>query len=60
MNTEKNQETKMIEKISGQLQLPPDFPQKYEKAIIRSAEICAVTAHIQKAPSFEINVNIGG
>ncbi len=59
MHTEKNPETKMIEKISLELQLPPEFPAKYEKAIIRSVDTCAVTAHIEKAPSFETTVNIG-
>lgn len=59
MYTEKNPETKMIEKISLQLQLPPEFPKKYEKAIIRSVNTCAVTAHIEHAPSFETVVNIG-
>ena len=59
MSTEKNPETKMIEKITLRLQLPPEFPEKYEKAIIRSVDTCAVTAHIEKAPSFETVVNIG-
>lgn len=59
MSTEKNPEAKMIEKISLQLQLPPEFPEKYEKAIIRSVDACSVKAHIQKAPSFETVVNIG-
>jgi len=59
MSMEKNPETKMIEKISLQLQLPPEFPEKYEKAIVRSVEACSVKAHIQKAPSFETVVNIG-
>lgn len=58
MSTTKNPETKMIEKISLQLQLPPEFPGKYEKAIIRSVEACSVKAHIQNAPSFETVVNI--
>ena len=59
MRTEKNPETKMIEKITLQVQLPPEFPAKYEKAIIRSVEACSVKAHIQKAPSFETVANIG-
>ena len=59
MSTEKNPETKMIEKITLELQLPPEFPAKYEKAIIRSVEACSVKAHIEKAPSFETTVNIG-
>jgi ribosomal protein S12 methylthiotransferase accessory factor len=59
MNTEKNPEKKMIEKITLELRLPPEFPAKYEKAIIRSVDTCAVTAHIEKAPFFETVVKIG-
>ena len=58
MSTEKNPETKMIEKITLQLKLPAEFPEKYKKAIIRSVEACSVKAHIQKAPSFETVVDI--
>lgn len=58
MHTEKNPETKMIKKITLEVQLPPEFPGKYEKAIIRSVDTCAVTAHIEKAPSFETVVKI--
>jgi len=59
MYTEKNPETRMIEKITLELQLPPEFPEKYERAIIRSVDTCAVTAHIEKAPSFKTVVKIG-
>lgn len=59
MRTEKDPETKMIEKISIEIQLPKEFPEKYKKAVIRSVHSCAVEAHILKAPTFEIQVRIG-
>jgi len=60
MSTEKSAETKMIEKIILEARLPEEFPEKYRRAIIRSVHSCAVEAHIQKAPAFEIKIRIGG
>ena len=59
MKTEKNTETKMIEKISIDIQLPPEFPEKYKKAVIKAVDSCAVTAHILKPPAFEVKAKIG-
>lgn len=56
MRMHKSAEKKMIEKIDIELQLPPEFPRKYERAVIRSVDNCAVKAHILDAPSFEILV----
>ena len=60
MGTEKNPETKMIEKIVLEVRLPQEFPEKYQQAVIRSIHSCAVEAHIQRAPAFEIKTRIGG
>jgi len=46
--------TRMTSKISLEIQVPPDFPEKYRPALIRSAEQCAVKKHIEKPPTFEI------
>ncbi|MDH4219019.1 MAG: OsmC family protein [Candidatus Aminicenantes bacterium] len=54
MRMHKSAEKKMIEKIDIELQLPPEFPKKYERAVIRSVDSCAVKAHILDAPAFEI------
>ena len=54
MKTERNPETKMINKISMIINLPKEFPEKYNKAIIKAVETCAVTAHILSPPEFEI------
>lgn len=56
MRMHKNKQTKMIEKIDIELWLPPEFPEKYEKAVIRSVNMCSVKAHIIDAPAFEIMV----
>ena len=54
MRMHKSAEKKMIEKIQIELQLPPGFPKKYERAVIRSVDLCAVKEHILDAPAFEI------
>jgi ribosomal protein S12 methylthiotransferase accessory factor len=58
MKTEKNPETKMIEKILIEIKLPPEFPEKYKKAVIKAVDQCAVKAHITKPPAFEIEARI--
>ena len=51
---EKNQKTKMIEKIKIEIQLPTNFPEKYKNAVIRSADLCSVKKHMINPPEFEI------
>ncbi len=59
MHAEKDPETKMISKIRIELRLPPAFPEKYVRAVIKAVDYCTVKAHILKAPSFEIAAEIG-
>ena len=59
MRTEKNPETKMIEKVSIEIRLPEEFPEKYKLAIIKSVNSCPVKAHILKAPTVEVEAKIG-
>ncbi len=54
LHTEKNTETKMIDKIMIDIQLPPEFPEKYKQAVISSAELCSVKKHLYTPPEFEI------
>ena len=39
--------------------LPPDFPMKYQAAVIRAADQCSVKKHIEHAPSFQIQTVTG-
>ena len=54
MQTERNRETGMISRIAIKIQLPSGFPARYEKAVTRAAELCAVKKHIENPPVFEI------
>lgn len=59
MKTERSPETKMIIKISLEIKLPDGFPEKYKGAIIKAVNSCSVKAHMEKSPSFEVEVKIG-
>jgi ribosomal protein S12 methylthiotransferase accessory factor len=44
----------MVEKIDLEIQVPPEFPQKYYDSLVRSAELCAVKKHLENPPKFEV------
>jgi ribosomal protein S12 methylthiotransferase accessory factor len=44
----------MLGRIELEIQLPPDFPEKYRQSLIRVAEQCAVKKHLEKPPVFEV------
>ena len=48
----------MISKILLDIQLPPDFPERYKTAIIRAADQCAVKKHFENPPQFAINTSM--
>lgn len=45
---------KMIGTIQMEIQVPPEFPEKYYDALVRAAEQCAVKKHLEKPPTFEV------
>lgn len=49
-----NPMTGLVGKFELEIQVPPDFPEKYRPALIRSADQCAVKKHFENPPSFEI------
>ena len=44
----------MVSKVRLDINLPPDFPEKYRAAVVRAAEQCAVKKHFEHPPRFEI------
>ena len=46
-------------KISIEIKLPGDFPEKYRDAVVRAAEQCAVKRALDKPPAFETFATIG-
>ena len=43
-----------IGKIALDIEVPPEFPEKYYDALVRSANGCAVKKTIQNPPEFEV------
>ena len=53
-----NPVTHMVETIGLEIQVPPEFPEKYHDSLIRSAELCAVKKHLEKPPRFDISTKV--
>jgi putative redox protein len=49
-----NPETRMIDKIDVDIQLPADFPEKYRDAVVNVADLCAVKRHLQHPPKIQV------
>ncbi len=53
LRTHKNQEKKLVDRVQIEIKLPPAFPDKYRKAIIKAAESCTVKKHLENPPNIE-------
>ncbi|RLE03869.1 MAG: osmotically inducible protein OsmC [Candidatus Aminicenantes bacterium] len=49
-----NREAKRIDKIVIEVHLPEGFPDKYNQAILKAIDQCAVKKHIVESPEFEL------
>jgi len=54
MSTERGEVSKMIEKVTITIDLPPHFPEKYKLALVKAVDHCTVKAHILRPPQFAI------
>jgi putative redox protein len=50
--------TGLVGKVDLEIQVPPDFPEKYRESLIRSAQLCAVKKHLEHPPEFEITTQV--
>ena len=57
---ESNRETGKTELVKLEIQVPPDFPEKYYPALVRSAEQCKVKQLIENPPKFEVFTKVTG
>jgi ribosomal protein S12 methylthiotransferase accessory factor len=51
-------QTGMVDSIDLEIQVPPEFPQKYYEALIRSADQCKVKQHLEHPPKFNVYTQI--
>jgi ribosomal protein S12 methylthiotransferase accessory factor len=49
-----------LSKITLEIHVPPDFPQKYHNALVKVADQCAVKKTIQDPPVFEVKTVVEG
>jgi putative redox protein len=59
LRQERDPDTKLVSKITLEIKLPADFPEKYRDAVIRAAEMCAVKRHLDSPPVFDTYVTTG-
>jgi putative redox protein len=50
----RNDTTHMVEKITLDIILPPDFPEKYKAAVIKAADTCSVRKHLAAPPEITV------
>jgi len=55
---EKETGKKFIEKIVIEITVPPSFPEKYRKTLIKVADQCAVKKAIMNPPKFEVKTQV--
>lgn len=54
----RNEESRLIDRVEVDIRLPHDFPERYRDAVIRSAEQCAVKRHLFDPPEFKIRTSL--
>jgi len=57
-SVDRDKATGMLTKIGLEIKVPPSFPEKYLKAVIKAADHCAVKQAIQNPPPFETTVSV--
>jgi putative redox protein len=55
---ERDEKSRRITTIRIVIEVPPDFPEKYHKAIIRAANQCSVKKTIENPPQFDVRTVI--
>ena len=56
---ERDPETHRITKITLEIVLPEEFPEKYKKALMHTVDLCAVKKTMLDPPEFEVKTVIG-
>lgn len=49
-----NHSTGLVDSVDMEIQVPPEIPEKYHKALILSAELCKVKQQMAAPPEFNI------
>jgi len=57
-NVMRNDTTHMVEKINIDIVLPPNFPEKYKFAIVKTAQSCSVKKFLDAPPEIQIAIKV--
>ncbi|MCX6252829.1 MAG: OsmC family protein [Bacteroidetes bacterium] len=57
MDYESDPVTKLLSRMIIKILVPPDFPEKYDSAVINAAALCKVKKHLKESIGFEITVS---
>ena len=58
LSFDRNEEKHLIETVHIHIDLPPGFPEKYKKAIVKTAGLCTVKRNILDPPAFTVTADI--
>lgn len=48
----------MVAEIKLEIQVPPEFPEKYYDSLVKSANLCAVKKHLENPPQFDVYTKV--
>ena len=54
LRTERDPQKKMIGRVTIEIIIPEDFPEKYHSAVCQAADLCTVKRQMQDPPQFDI------
>ena len=57
---ERDPETGRVKRITIEIELPADFPEKYEKALLHTVDLCAVKKTMLDPPEFDVRTVTAG
>lgn len=59
IDAERSEESHLLDRISIEITVPPDFPAKYQDAIVRAAGLCFIKQQLGKQPEITTTVARG-
>ncbi|GAB4380354.1 MAG: OsmC family protein [Calditrichia bacterium] len=48
----------LVGQLDIEIQVPPEFPERYREALVRSASQCAVKKHFERPPQFNVYTRV--
>ena len=52
-------EKHLVSKVTLEIKVPKDFPEKYRESLVSAANLCTVKRHLLEPPRFEVFVSKG-